>query len=257
MKVVFIGAGNLATCLSSAMKEKGFDVIQIFSRTERSASELAEKIGCLWTVDYDKIDRNGDVYIISVSDKAIGSVLENIAPLNIDALFCHTAGSIPMEIFTGYGIRQYGVLYPMQTFSRQKNVDFSVIPFFVEASDDKAFEKLRYVASSLSEKVYKADSEARKALHISAVFACNFTNHMYDISAHLLARHGIPFEVMLPLIDETAAKVHTVAPHDAQTGPAVRNDVNVMDNHLKMLENEPELREIYRLISKNIDRWAQ
>lgn len=257
MKVVFIGAGNLATCLSSALKEHGTDIVQIFSRTEESASALARKIGCRWTVSYGGIDRNADMYVISVSDAAIDRVLENISSLNTEALFCHTAGSVPMCVFEKYRFVRYGVLYPMQTFSKQKAVDFSAVPFFIEASDGLSLETLRQVASSLSRKVIVADSSARKALHISAVFACNFANHMYDISAHLLARHGIPFDVMLPLVDETAAKVHSVSPHEAQTGPAVRNDKNVMENHLEMLGDEPELQDIYRIMSKNINRWAR
>lgn len=257
MKIVFIGAGNLATCLSSAMSGKGMEVAQVFSRTEESASTLARRIGCRWTVSYGDIDKDADIYIVSVSDKALDSVLEELRNVNGNALYCHTAGSMPMDIFLKHGFRNYGVLYPMQTFSKQKNVEFRDIPFFIEASDDENLETLRAVASSLSGKVIVADSAARKALHISAVFACNFANHMYDISAHLLARHNIPFDVMLPLVDETAAKVHSVLPHNAQTGPAVRNDINVMDSHLSMLEDEPELQEIYRIISKNINRWAQ
>lgn len=257
MKIVFIGAGNLATCLSLAMKDRGMDVAQVFSRTMDSALALAGQIGCIATDSYDEIVRDADLYIISVSDKAIGSVLDNISKWGSDTMFCHTAGSVSMDIFKDYGIVNYGVLYPMQTFSKQKKVDFSKIPFFIEASDEEHVGMLKSVAETLSPKVFVADSAARKALHISAVFACNFANHMFDISSHLLAKHNIPFDVMLPLIDETAEKVHTIAPHKAQTGPAVRNDTNVMNNHIAMLEDEPELKEIYEKLSMNIRKWAQ
>lgn len=145
----------------------------------------------------------------------------------------------------------------MQTFSKQRKIDFDNVHFFIEANSKKDTELLIKTASLLSSHVFEASSEQRKYLHISAVFACNFVNHMYDISARLLEEHNIPFDVMFPLVDETAAKVHEMKPKDAQTGPAVRGDVNVMKEHLLMLEKEPELKELYELISKNIRKWGQ
>ena len=160
-----------------------------------------------------------------------------------------------MNIWQGHVVR-YGVLYPMQTFSKQREVDFGQIPFFVEGNSEEDVRLLKDIASALSEKVYEASSEQRKSLHLAAVFTCNFTNHMYVLAAELLKKYGLPFEAMLPLIDETARKVHELEPLAAQTGPAVRYDENVIDEHLRMLADEPQMLELYREISENIHRLA-
>jgi len=144
------------------------------------------------------------------------------------------------------------VLYPMQTFSKAREVDFSDIPFFLEASGKMEMDILKSVATSMSRNVHEADSEQRRYLHLSAVFACNFANAMYTASARLLEEHGLSFDAMLPLIDETARKVHTLHPADAQTGPAVRYDRNVIDKHLALLADHPLYRELYELTSRII-----
>lgn len=149
-------------------------------------------------------------------------------------------------------VNRYGVFYPMQTFSKQRTVDFRQIPVFVESNSAADTQTLKDIASVLSEKVYEATSEQRKSLHLAAVFTCNFTNHMYALAAELLKKYQLPFEVMLPLIDETARKVHELEPRLAQTGPAIRYDENVINNHLQMLSDEPGMQELYRLISESI-----
>ena len=156
-----------------------------------------------------------------------------------------------MSIWEGHAER-YGVFYPMQTFSKQREVDFREIPFFIEAKKSEDVELLKAIAATLSENVYEATSEQRKSLHLAAVLICNFTNHMYALAADLLEKYNLPFDVMLPLIDETARKVHELTPLDAQTGPAVRYDENVISNHLAMLADSPALQQIYKLMSKSI-----
>ena len=156
-----------------------------------------------------------------------------------------------MSLFEGYTSR-YGVFYPMQTFSKERLVDFAEIPLFIEG-DDPA---IRQLAESISRRVYELSTEARKYLHLSAVFACNFVNHCYALSAALLEQHGLPFDAMLPLIDETARKVHELHPHDAQTGPAVRYDENVIRMQTALLADNPELQQIYELLSLDIHRKA-
>jgi predicted short-subunit dehydrogenase-like oxidoreductase (DUF2520 family) len=168
-----------------------------------------------------------------------------------EALLVHTAGSMPMDVWKGHAYR-YGVLYPMQTFSKERKVDFASVSFFVEANGEADLALLKTMAGALSPKVYEATSAQRTSLHMAAVFACNFANHMYTLSARLLEKNGLPFDAMLPLIDETARKVHELHPKAAQTGPAVRGDENVMGKHLEMLADEPEIREIYRKISDSI-----
>ena len=244
--VVFIGAGNLATNLAKALYYKGFRIVQVYSRTEESARALAEKVEADYTTDLQEISKDAKLYIVSLKDAAFVELLPQITEGKQKSLLVHTAGSIPMSVWEGHAER-YGVFYPMQTFSKQREVDFQEVPFFIEAKRAEDTELLKAIASTL-----EASSEQRKSLHLAAVFICNFTNHMYALAADLLEKYNLPFEVMLPLIDETARKVHELAPRDAQTGPAVRYDENVMSNHLAMLVDSPALQEIYKLMSKSI-----
>ena len=243
--IAFIGAGNLATNLAKALYRKGFRIVQVYSRTKESAQELAQTV----------VTKEAQLYIVSLKDAAFVELLPQIVSGKENALWVHTAGSIPMNIWQGH-VARHGVLYPMQTFSKQREVDFGQIPFFVEGNLEEDVRLLKDIASALSEKVYEASSEQRKSLHLVAVFTCNFTNHMYVLAAELLKKYGLPFEAMLPLIDETARKVHELEPLAAQTGPAVRYDENVIDEHLRMLADEPQMLELYREISENIHRLA-
>lgn len=251
MRIVLIGAGNVATHLALALQKAGNEVVQVFSRTEESALRLAGRLGASFTTSVDALCTDADLYVAAVKDVALPELIPAIVKGREDALFVHTAGSLPMSLWKGYA-RRYGVLYPMQTFSKARTVDFSTVSFFVEALDGGDLEVLKALARSLSPKVYEATSEQRMYLHVAAVFACNFTNHMYALSARLLESKGLPFEAMLPLIDETARKVHELSPAQAQTGPAVRRDTNVMCKHSDMLADDPQLRELYEKISKSI-----
>ena len=250
-RIVLIGAGNVATHLGLAFQAKGCEIVQVYSRTEESAKDLAERLQVPYTVSLEEVSVDADLYIVAVKDAALQEVIPSLVKGREDALFVHTAGSIPMDVWKGCA-RRYGVFYPMQTFSKLRMVDFSSVSFFVEASGSNELVFLKELAMSLSPKVYEASSEQRRYLHLAAVFACNFTNHMYALSASLLEKQGLPFDAMLPLIDETARKVHELPPVQAQTGPAIRRDENVMDKHLAMLSEESVMREIYEKISKNI-----
>lgn len=251
--IAFVGAGNLATNLAKALYRKGFRVVQVYSRTRESAQELAQTVEAAYTTDLREITVEAQLYIVSLKDAAFVELLPKIVPGKENALWVHTAGSIPMGIWQGHAVR-YGVLYPMQTFSKQREVDFGQVPFFVEGHSEEDTLFLKEIASALSEKVYEASSEQRKSLHLAAVFTCNFTNHMYALAAELLQKYSLPFDAMLPLIDETARKVHELEPLAAQTGPAVRYDENVINEHLRMLADEPAMQELYRKISENIHR---
>lgn len=251
--IVFIGAGNLATNLAKALYDNGFRIIQVYSRTEESARALAQVVEATYTTDLSSVVTDAQLYIVSLKDAAFVQLLPEIVAGKENALWVHTAGSIPMDVWAGK-VNRYGVFYPMQTFSKQRTVDFRQIPVFVESNSAEDTRTLKDIASVLSENVYEADSEQRKSLHLAAVFTCNFTNHMYALAAGLLKKYGLPFEVMLPLIDETARKVHELEPRLAQTGPAVRYDENVIGEHLQMLSDEPDMQELYRLISESIHR---
>lgn len=250
--IVFIGAGNLATNLAKALYRKGFRIVQVYSRTEDSACRLAEEVEAEFTTHSEDINPFARLYIVSLKDSVVAELLPAIvAGKRKEALMVHTAGSIPMSIWEGH-VEHYGVFYPMQTFSKQREVDFREIPFFIEASTPEDTELLKAIAATLSERVYEATSEQRKSLHLAAVFTCNFTNHMYALAAELLEKYNLPFDVMLPLIDETARKVHELSPKVAQTGPAIRYDENVINNHLAMLSDDPGMQQLYELISRSI-----
>lgn len=253
--IVFIGAGNLATNLAKALHRKGFCIRQVYSRTEASARALAQAVEADYTTKLDEVVADAPLYIAALSDAALVELLPRMVQGRGDALWVHTAGSIPMSVWQGHAAR-HGVFYPMQTFSKQREADFSRIPLFVESNTPADTELLRKLAETLSQHVYEVTSEQRKSLHLAAVFCCNFTNHMYALSARLLEKYGLPFGVMLPLIDETARKVHELPPLQAQTGPAVRRDENVMEAHLRMLADEPQMQQLYRLLSDSIGREA-
>ena len=250
MKIVLIGAGNLATHLGKALHAAGHDMVQVFSRTMQSAETLASFLDAEPLTDMAQVRDDADVYIFSVKDSALEQLISQLCG-GEKKVFLHTAGSMPMSVFRGKALH-YGVLYPMQTFSKQREVDFSIIPCFIEANDEFALKQIEGLAGQISRRVFQLSSEDRKYLHLSAVFACNFANHCYAASQELLQQHGIPFDVMLPLIDETAAKVHGMTPKEAQTGPAVRYDENVIGKQIQLLENQPYFQKIYDCMSKSI-----
>lgn len=256
MKIVLIGAGNLATHLGKALHAAGHDMVQVFSRTMQSAETLASLLDAEPLTDMAQVRDDADVYIFSVKDSALEQLISQLCGEKQlfgkeKKVFLHTAGSMPMSVFRGKALH-YGVLYPMQTFSKQREVDFSIIPCFIEANDEFALKQIEGLAGQISHRVFQLSSEDRKYLHLSAVFACNFANHCYAASQELLQQHGIPFDVMLPLIDETAAKVHGMTPKEAQTGPAVRYDENVIGKQIQLLENQPYFQKIYDCMSKSI-----
>lgn len=247
--VLLIGAGNLATSLGIALKRAGVNVVGVWSRTTESARTLGERLDTLYTCDMNFLPQ-ADVVIVSVADEALPQVLPSVASLFPSSLIAHTAGSISIDALREAGCIRYGVFYPMQTFSRLRVVDFSTVSTFVEGCDEEALETLRSIAVALGGRVYDATSQQRRFLHLAAVFACNFPNALYAMSAELLRRNGLPFEAMLPLIDETAAKVHTLHPKDAQTGPARRGDEAVMQSQRALLDDE--LLAVYDMLSDYI-----
>lgn len=255
MDVVFVGAGRLATHLAQALSKSGHRIVQVYSRTMASASALATIVETEATDDVTSLTSEADVYIIAVSDKAIESLLPQLAQGRKECTFIHTAGSMPLSVFNGH-IQHGGVLYPMQTFSKERTVDFSRVPLFIEATDTATLQTVRTLAESISTHVHELTSEQRRYLHLAAVFACNFANHCYDLAAQVLESKGLSFDLMLPLIAETASKVETMHPHDAQTGPAVRYDQNVIEAQSQLLSDMPLAQRIYQLMSQSIHNSA-
>lgn len=256
MRIILIGAGRLATNLAKALLAEGHDILQVYSRTKASAETLASIAGAAAITDINMLRQDADIYIFSVTDTALPDLVPQVCKDKGDKVFLHTAGSMDLSVFEGMA-QHYGVFYPMQTFSKEKEVDFKQIPCFIEANDDYALQAIAPLSQGLSDKVYQLASEDRKYLHLAAVFACNFVNHCYAISANILEKHEIPFDVMLPLIDETASKVHSLDPVTAQTGPAVRYDENVMRKQLALLQGNLIVKDIYERMSLDIHRMAQ
>jgi len=251
MKIIFIGAGNLATNLAEACIHAGHDILQVYSRTADSADEFGDAYECSAFIDINKIRCDADVYIFALKDDALAEVAGRLAERVKDKLFIHTAGSMPMDVLP---VEHRGVLYPMQTFSKRRVVDFKHIPTFIEGASAEDLAKVRELAESITDKVTEMTSTDRVYLHLGAVFCCNFTNRCYAIAEKMLKEHGIPFDVMLPLIKETTKKVEKMSPLKAQTGPAIRWDENVIDKHMQMLDSDIDAKDIYSIMSENIHK---
>lgn len=249
MDIVLLGSGNVATHLGRAFKMAGQNIVQIWSPDISHAAELADDVASEAVSDLDDMSRSADLYIISVKDDAIPQIAEKLR-LH-DKLCVHTSGSTPLDVLLKISSR-VGVFYPLQTFSKAKPVDFRSIPIVIEANSPEDTAYIRAVADRLSEKVIELSSEQRRSLHIAAVFACNFTNHLFAVAKQLLNANGMDFDLIRPLIAETVDKIRLSDPGDVQTGPAVRGDVLTINAHMEMLRSEPELMELYKMLSQNI-----
>ena len=254
MDIVFVGAGRLATQFAKALHAKGHTIQAVYSRTMESAQALCSMVGGVPTDDISSLPLYADVYILAVKDSALPELIPQLVKDREGRPMFHTAGSVPMSVFGE--LRHHGVIYPMQTFSKERDVDFSRIPVFIEANNYLALHIANMVATAVSDHVTELSSEDRRHLHLAAVFANNFANHCFAFSAQLLEQHGLTFDVMLPLIEETAAKVHTMHPRVAQTGPAVRYDEQVLEAQKALLADEPLMQQIYDLMSKSIHKLA-
>ena len=252
MKVTLIGAGNLATQLGKSLKKAGVIISQVYSRTEDSARTLGELLEAEWLTDIKALRDEADIYIFSVKDSVLCELISEVCKGRGDKLFLHTAGSMPMSCFEGKALR-YGVFYPMQTFSKTKDVNFECIPVFIEGNSIETEDVIRSLANKLTQRVIRLSSADRKYLHLAAVWACNFTNYCYTVASDILGEHGIPFDVMLPLINETTEKIQKISPKEAQTGPAARGDRNVMSKQLELMNGKEDLQELYKMLSKGIN----
>ena len=246
IKVVLIGSGNVATHLYKAFSTVlGVEIIQVFARTQSSAIPLAVQIS-----NWEDL-KEADLYVISVSDDAIAEVALKIPFKN--KLIVHTSGTTSIDVLP---FERKGVFYPLQTFSKEKQIDFSVVPICIETNQKEDENILQKIASLLTPKVYLISSEQRKALHVAAVFVCNFTNHLYQIGAAICEDNAIPFETVKPLITETADKIQNLAPKDAQTGPAFRGDEKTIQAHLEFLTNS-EYKTLYQLMTQSIQHHVK
>ena len=250
MNIAILGAGNVAWHLSKAFIMAGHPVRQIWNRTVEKAADLSFEIGGNSISDLSQIKEEIDLIVITVSDEAIEQVASSLKPKD-HQIVVHTSGSTSIDVLKPYA-KQVGVIYPLQTFSKTVTVNFSEVPIFLEANHADVLADLKQVAGQITRKVEEADSAQRMNLHISAVFACNFTNHLYSIASDILEKNNLSFDYIKPLILETANKVLQANPKDVQTGPARRNDENTIQKHLDMLSADLDKQELYRLISQRI-----
>ncbi len=251
--IVLIGAGNLATQLGFSLAKKGYNIRQVYSYTIENAEYLADKLNAYSTNNLKEIQKDADLYIVAVKDAVLSQTIEELPSLK--GIITHTAGSHHIDMLLKFD--HYGILYPFQTFSKEKEVDFSSIPILIEANNEQTQQDLLDFGKKISNTVMTCDSDQRKQIHLAAVFACNFTNHMYAIANEILKNHNISFDVIKPLISETASKIDILSPQDAQTGPAIRGDQNIIDQHLKMLSEENDLSSLYKTLSERIMKYAQ
>ncbi len=252
MKLSIIGAGNVATLLGQALVQSGVVIGEIFSRSLVNATALCSSIGGSPIDSVNKLNPNSDLYLIAVSDDAIVDVLGQVK--FFDRLLVHTSGTVGIDVFEPFSFEKYGVFYPLQSMNKQLKIDFTEVPFCLEANNDKSLLFLHDIARSLSPKVYHISSAQRETLHLAAVFANNFTNYLYQIAFEITKDNDVPFEILLPLIQATAEKINNNVPADVQTGPAVRHDVKTINEHLIKLENYPQWKELYQVFTNLIEK---
>ncbi|WBX73148.1 DUF2520 domain-containing protein [Tenacibaculum pacificus] len=246
IRIVIIGGGNVALHLANAFsKTKEISLVQMYARNIQQLESLKKQVDI---TDDITLLVDADIYIIAVSDDAISEVSSKIKKEH--SLVVHTSGSVSLNSLKNNGRK--GVFYLLQSFSKDKEVVFDKIPFCLEAENNEDFNRLNKLAKSIGKKTYPINSQQRKAIHLSAVFVNNFTNHLYKIGDDICREHEVPFEILHPLIEETAKKIQKLTPEKAQTGPAKRNDKKTIQNHLELLNKEQQ--DIYKLITKSIQK---
>ena len=252
LSITLIGAGRLAYHLGKALIRSGFKIEQVFSRTFTNAEALAKITGAKPVTSIEAIERSSQLYIIAVSDDAIEQVAEALkTQIGQEKMVVHTSGVNPSTILSPF-FTHHGIFYPLQSFSKEKEVRFEDIPICVYSNNAQVEKLLLTLGNKLSNKVCVIDDAQRKVLHIAAVFANNFTNYLFHIAFNLSQEHDISFELLLPLIQETINKLQHHPPVVGQTGPARRGDLNTIQQHLTTLAPHPEYKKLYKLISQQI-----
>lgn len=255
--VSFIGSGNLAWHLAPALDNLGFVVKEVFSARPKNAAALTDRLyQAEVKTSLDFSDSPSDLFFIAVSDEAIGDIAKEIV-LPEKATLVHTSGSQPLSLLEFSAAPNIGVFYPLQTFTKTRPIDFKNVPVFIETNNPEADKILTTIAKALTTKHKKISSEERRALHVAAVFASNFPNHMLRISKMVMDQNGLNFEWLKPVILETINKALAVGPEYSQTGPAVRGDLEILDQHMAYLKDDEVLAKIYEIVSQDIiDRTA-
>jgi predicted short-subunit dehydrogenase-like oxidoreductase (DUF2520 family) len=249
MRVVIIGAGNVATVLGRRIKNAGHEILQVISRSTHSASALASELGCNASNNFADIDKTGDLFLVAMSDGALNELKEKI---NVgDKIVVHTAGSVCKDVLKEVSIN-YGTLYPLQSLRKENKDGSIVIPLLIDAINDYSIKVINDFANSISNVVSYTQDEQRMKLHVGAVLTSNFANHLYCLAQEFCNKESVDFALLQPLIEETAARLKSHSPCDMQTGPAARKDVLTLDKHLRLLTAHPKLRTLYLRMTDSI-----
>ena len=246
--ITIIGSGNVATHLAKKLFHQGFTVNEVYSKSIENATILASSVKAKPCNNLEQISATSDIYIICIKDDYIREVVKNFPFKN--KLVVHTSGSVSIDDLNEFD--NFGIFYPLQTCSKEKEVNMFLVPFCIEANNKNKEQLLIELGEKISKNVYLINSEQRKKVHLAAVFACNFTNYMYQIANNITRNNDIDFDILKPLILETAKKIQKNTPISMQTGPAKRKDEAVIKKHMELLSETPEYQEIYQLITENI-----
>jgi predicted short-subunit dehydrogenase-like oxidoreductase (DUF2520 family) len=250
--IFLLGSGNVAWHLATALAAKGCRFLGIYNRTPQHAETLAGKLHCPVVADLTQTPKDADLYLICTSDEAIAPV-SALLP-ETDGLVAHVSGSVAIDALDKKHHRR-GVLYPLQTFNKNRPMDLAHVPVFVEADSQSDMNFLTALAHLFSDVVIPLDGAQRKMLHLAAVFACNFTNFMYGLAAEIMQKNELDFQLLFPLIRETAQRMENDDnPMSLQTGPAVRNDIKTIRQHLELLKNHPDMQELYEILTQSISK---
>lgn len=248
MRVSIIGAGNVATNLALALKKAGHEIVQIYNRSNDAGEELARTVGAGFTASADELEE-AEVYLVAVKDDVIYDVASQ---LKLEGrIVAHTSGTQTKEQLKASN-GMVGVFYPLQTMKKNQKVDFKNVPLLIEGADDKTTRVLERLARTISDNVHRVDGVQRQWIHVAAVFANNFTNHLYGISESLLLGQGLAFDILKPLIFQSVMNLQERSPKDLQTGPAVRGDAQTIEKHLLLLGDDTRLKQIYDILTQSI-----
>jgi predicted short-subunit dehydrogenase-like oxidoreductase (DUF2520 family) len=256
-KITIIGSGNVGYHLAQRLKACGHEICQVYSRTQTKSTALAKLTKSESINDLKLLSIEADIYIIAVKDDAVKTLAEEIYFLNdYNKIIAHTSGSLPSTVFEGL-FKDFGVFYPLQTFSIQKEANFEKLPFCIYGNTAATEERLEALAKTICPNVYLVNDEQRSILHLTAVVVNNFSNYLYGIAHEICQDKNVSFDILKPLIQETVQKIKQSPPKDVQTGPATRGDSDTIDQHLKILEEYPNYQPIYKLLTKGILDWKK
>jgi predicted short-subunit dehydrogenase-like oxidoreductase (DUF2520 family) len=251
-KIAILGAGNVAWHLAAALEDAGHTITEVYARTLESAGNITDRVYAGEPKDdLDFSASEAEIFILAVKDAAIPEVADEVI-LPENSILVHTSGSVPLDVLNFSSAAYTGIFYPLQSFTKGRKIEFDEVPFLLESDDEETLQKLKKLAKSLSPLTYIVRSKDRKAMHIAAVFASNFSNHMIRIAEEVMRRQGLDFEMLKPLIIETISKSLQLGAKAAQTGPAIREDYETLEDHHQFLKYNESIAEIYRLISQDI-----